>query len=310
MKVIATTSQSVLVVDCSTGRGSVLHRGSGLYYGIARIESGFAIAARRRLVSSLVPRPDERGCILVFDGNFRESSVLEAPFPLRDVHQIAWFDRRLWVTCSHDDQIAIWDGVGWERWLPEGTSATDGDSVEPDRYHYNSFYAAGDEFAVVAHNHGPSIVHFFGVGTRSWRRSMPLGNQAHNLWREGDAYVTCSSIEGRLVADTGWELRTGGFPRGVACTSSERAIGISALRERGQRDWMSAAIAIYDTSWRLSHYVHLVREGMLLDLEPIPDTEFVAAETMAIEAFRSPILTTLSAADLQEGQDSSGNESR
>src|SRR6185312_10154455 len=76
MKVVATTSQSVLLVDCVTGQSSVLHRGAGLYYGIARIGSDLAVAARRRLVSSPVPREEERGCILRFGPDLRLRETL------------------------------------------------------------------------------------------------------------------------------------------------------------------------------------------------------------------------------------------
>ena len=61
MKVLATTSHSILAIDCETGDARIVHRGAGLYYGIARIGSDYLVAARRRLVSSPVPRDDERG---------------------------------------------------------------------------------------------------------------------------------------------------------------------------------------------------------------------------------------------------------
>ncbi len=309
MKVLVTTSQSILQVDCVTGHAMVLHQGSGLYYGITRIGSMYAVAARRRLVSSPIPRMDERGCILLFDKHFRPHSTIEAPFPLRDIHQIAWFDDRLWVTCSFDDRIAIYDGASWERWIPEHTSGDaedrSGGDVPGDRYHYNSFFIADDEFALLAHNHGPSDLHFFDRRSRSWRRSIALGRQAHNVWRDGDAYATCSSIDGKLVGSNGWETATGGFPRGVCFESVHRAVGISALSERGRRDWTSAAIALYDTSWRPLHYVHLVREGMILDLAPIAAVDALEAANGAFEMCRFPLLSHVTDGDLLGSQGSS-----
>jgi hypothetical protein len=309
MKVLATTSQSVLLVDCLTGHASVLHRGAGLYYGIARMGATHAVAARRRLVSSAQPRDEERGFILLLDGDLRHRETFEAPFPLRDMHEIAWFDRRLWVTCSFDDMIAICDGVAWERWTPELPPVSDRDrpvrDVERDRHHFNSFFLTDEEIALLAHNHGPSDLHFFDRRSRSFRRTIQLGKQAHNIWRHGDAFATCSSIEGRLVASDGWELPIGGFPRGVCFAGGHRAIGLSALSERGQRDWTSAAIALYDASWRPLHYVHLVREGMILDLAPAPDT----AESGHFELLRFPLLSRLTDDDLVGAQPSSGDVS-
>jgi hypothetical protein len=294
MKIIATTSQSVLLVDCITGHAGVLHRGAGLYYGIARIGTNFAVAARRRLVSSSVPRPDEHGCVLVFDRKFHLLQTLEAPFALRDMHQIAWFDDRLWVTCSFDDLIAIYDGSRWERWFPLDSSLGETN----DRYHYNSFLVGNDEVVLLAHNHGPSDLHFFDRHSRAWRRSVPLGQQAHNIWTDDGAYVTCSSLEGKLIATSGWETTTGGFPRGACFGAKHRAVGISALSERGQRDWASGAIALYDPSWRPLHYVHLQREGMVLDLEGVSIEEAITMESTIAESLRFPILSQLSNADL------------
>jgi hypothetical protein len=313
MKVLATTSQSVLLVDCFTGEASVLHRGAGLYYGIARIDSMWAVAARRRLVSSPVPRDDERGCILLFDERLRQRDAVEAPFPLRDIHEIAWFDERLWVTCSFDDMIAIFDGARWERWtpeVPERSSDRPLRDVANDRHHYNSFLYTGDEIALLAHNHGPSDLHCFERRSRSFRRTIPLGRQAHNVWREGDAYRTCSSIEGTLVGSDGWAHSIGGFPRGVCITDNYRAIGISALSERGQRDWTSAVVALHDASWRPLHHVHLLREGMILDLAPAADIDVVHARNGGFETCRFPLLSHLTDADLAGDQGSSGDVSR
>jgi hypothetical protein len=312
MNVLATTSQSVLLVDCMTGQASVLHRGAGLYYGIAQIGSLRAVAARRRLVSSPVPRIDERGCILLLDERLRVRDVIEAPFPLRDMHEIAWCDERLWVTCSFDDMIAVYDGAGWERWTPEVPPCAAHRpvrDVENDRRHFNSFLFAHDEIALLAHNHGPSDVHFFDRRSRSFRRTIELGTQAHNLWQEDEALVTCSSIEGKLVSSDGWELSTGDFPRGVCFTPAHRTVGLSALAERGQRDFASAAIGVHDASWRLLHYVHLVREGMILDLAPATDADIAHARRGGFEACRFPLLAQSTRADLAADQDSSADVS-
>ncbi|HEX6794481.1 MAG TPA: hypothetical protein VF304_11575 [Casimicrobiaceae bacterium] len=313
MKVLATTSQSLLLVDCSTGESRVLHRGAGLYYGIARISSGFAVAARRRLVSSQTPREEERACILHIDRDLRLREVLEAPFPLRDVHQIAWFDERLWVTCSFDDMIAIYDGRAWERWIPEFPPVADPArpvrDVQNDRHHFNSFFVAEDEVGLLAHNHGPSDVHFFDRRTRSFRSTISLGRQAHDIWRDGNAVITCSSIEGKVVGSNGWEVTTGGFPRGVCFDARNRAIGISALSERGHRDFASAAIAVYDPYWRPLHYVQLVREGMVLDLVQSTDAEFDMADRQRLERVDFPMLERLDPADLAADQGSGANES-
>jgi hypothetical protein len=210
------------------------------------------------------------------------------------MHQIAWFDDRLWVTCSFDDLIAIYDGARWERWHPLDAPLDE----TSDRYHYNSFFVRDDELVLLAHNHGPSNLHFFDRRSHAWRRTVALGQQAHNIWTDDRAYVTCSSLEGKLVATNGWESTTGGFPRGVCFGPMHRAVGISALSERGHRDWASGAIAVCDPSWRPVHYVHLPREGMVLDLAGVSHEEFIAIESATAEHLRYPILSSLTDADL------------
>ena len=302
MKVIATTSQSLLLVDCLTGWAHVIHRGAGLYYGIARIPGGYAVAARRRNVSSSVPSADERGCILLLDPGFRSVQVLEAPFPLRDMHQVAWFDDRLWVTCSFDDMVATYDGVRWERWRPLG--APDAGSV--DRYHFNSLMVTDAEIVVLAHNHGPSDMHFFDRRSRRLLRTLRLGEQAHNIWGEGGEYFTCSSIHGKLTAANGWERGLGGFTRGVSIAAPWRVAGISTLTERVNRDWTSGVLALCDTDWNPHHFVHLVREGMVLDVVGITAAEAEPVEASPYVRVRFPLLshldeTTLPAFDRAPG---------
>jgi len=312
MNVLATTSRSVLLIDCATGEARVVHRGAGMYYGIARLDSGYAVAARRRTAGSSIPRADERDVILTFDERLRARESIEPPFALRDVHEIAWFDGHLWVTSTFDDRIALFDGSTWEQWSPElpphGIPASPHPDAPDDHHHWNSFFASDDELALLAHNHGPSHIHFFDRRKRSFRRTIALGRQAHNIWRAGDAYATCSSIEGRLVATDGWELRTGGFPRGVCNGPSHRAVGLSALVERDRRDWVSGAIALYERSWRLVHCVHLVREGMVLDLAPVDAAAVAAAADLETCSF--PLLARLTDADLYGDQGSSGDVSR
>lgn len=313
MKVLATTSHSILAIDCETGDARIVHRGGGLYYGIARIGPDYLVAARRRLVSSPVPRDDERGCLLRLDMGFEARETIEAPFALRDMHQIAWFDDRLFVTCSFDDAIAVFDGTRWERWIPElpqeVAAARPRRDAANDRYHYNSFFVEPEQIVLLAHNHGPSNLDWFDRRSRAFRRTLPLGVQAHNVWHEGHRLWTCSSMEGKLVADDGSEVVTGGFPRGVAFGALVRAFGLSALSERGQRDWASAAIAICDAAWRPRHFVHLTREGMVLDLLALTDAEFEVTRRSRLERVTFPIVDRLDVATLAAGQGSAVNAS-
>jgi hypothetical protein len=267
LKVLATTSRSFLLVDAVTGDVQVLHRGDGLYYGIAQRDGFIFVAARRRMVSSDLPAESQAGVILVFDRSLRHVQTVEAPFALRDLHAIAFDDDGvLWATCSYDDMVARWDGHEWTRWYPLGEPAG-----EPrDVHHFNSLFFEGDLVWVLAHNRGPSELLAFDRRSLAFRHRVGLGVQAHDIWREAGQLHTCSSAEGRIVAEGGFEVATGQFPRGYVNTGRLRLIGLSELAERSERDFTAGAIRRYDEHWQLAGETRLEGEGLLLALAALP----------------------------------------
>jgi hypothetical protein len=265
MNLLLTTSQSFLLLDTESGRAMRLDGGRGLYYGIARHGERLYLAARNRLVSSEVPSADERGEILMFDRQLRPCGSLQAPFPLRDLHEIAWHDGKLYATCSHDNLIAIYDGQRWEQWYPLG-----GPGVG-DQNHLNSFMFENGLIWILAHNRGPSELFAFSLTDRRQVQCLQLGNCGHNMWREQGQLLTCSSAESRLLGDQGFVLDTGGFPRGVAFDTASRCLGISALIERKARDFTAGKLRVYDRQWRARHDIALTDEGLVLDLMVLPD---------------------------------------
>jgi hypothetical protein len=149
---LVSTSHSLLRVDAESGAYEPLHRGRGLYFGIASDGTRYFVAARGRMVSSADSAEDERGCILVFDRALRPLGELAAPFPMRDLHEILWQDGKLWVTCSYDNMIAVLDESSnrWESWYPFGPA-----SQPPfDVNHLNSLAFDAGDLCVVAHNCG------------------------------------------------------------------------------------------------------------------------------------------------------------
>lgn len=262
---LVSTSHSLLLVDVKNQQYIKLHQGHGLYYGIALNDSGFYLAARRRLVSSEEPQDNERGEILIFDAMFQIKGVLNAPFALRDLHHIAWHNDRLWMTCSYDNMIATWDRSGWRKWFPFG------ESVEPplDRNHFNTIGFFKNQVCLVAHNKGNSELCYFSEDDLSFQKKIPLGVQAHNVWEDGDEVFTCSSGEGRILGSNGFELEIGGFPRGIEFDNDHCYVGISTLAERDQRDFTTPMIQVYDTAWRLINALHFDREGLLLDIRKV-----------------------------------------
>lgn len=265
--VLVTTSHSLLWLDENTGYTLPLHRGAGLYYGIATDAQHIYVGARQRLVSSSTPASEERGCILVFNHQLQLQDTWNAPFALRDIHEIAMHEGTLWVTCSHDDMVALRHPDGqWQAWYPLGEPK----GQPRDVHHYNSFAFTPDTLHLLAHNRGASERLEFNLPERSLRARHSLGQQAHNLWQQGGHWHTCSSGEGRLLGGAGFVLATGGFPRGIARLGPHIAVGISHLAERHQRDLTDGRIHIYNDQWQLLHQWTLPGEGLVLDLRPCP----------------------------------------
>lgn len=264
VEVLVTTSFALWAIDGQTGRQWRLHHGDGLYYGIAVTPDWVFVAARRRLVSSPVPIAEERGQILVFDHAFRLRERLAAPFPLRDLHQIAWHDGALYATCCYDDLIAVYREGVWQRCYPCG--------VPPqgviDRYHLNSLTWCEDQWCLVAHNRGASELLFCPPELDRVTQRLALGQQAHNVWQRGDEWCTCSSGESALVGSRGWRIVTGGFPRGIAFVAGRAYLGVSAWAERTQRDATDGEIQVYTADWQLWKRWPLFRQGLVLDVQP------------------------------------------
>lgn len=267
---LVTTSKSLLLIHRSSGQGYRIDEGRGLYYGMAMVGNQLWVGARHRLVSSSLPPEQERGQILVFNPDWRCHTALEAPFPLRDIHQILWHHDRLWVTCPFENSVAIYDPAGrhWVAWYPLGLP----EDGPKDINHFNSLAIFDQRLCIVAHNKGASDLLFFQLPDCTLVDTIRLGQQAHNVWRHGNGWATCSSGEGKLVSTDGWTVETGGFPRGMAVLGEETCIGISEIAERHQRDLTTSQLLFYNPDWALQRRISLMNEGLVLDLAPMPET--------------------------------------
>lgn len=263
--ILVTTSRAVLCLHPAQGTIETLHEGDGLYYGLARSETYIFVGARQRMVSSDVPVWDERGVIHLFDHALKYVKTLEAPFALRDLHGMAYDAGILWVTCSFDDMVAIWNGDTWEQWYPLGEPQGN----PRDIHHFNTIFIEGDVLWLLAHNRGASEILAFSKITREFIQRIPLGIQAHDIWRENQQFFTCSSGEGAIVSAAGFHLATGHFPRGYLSWEGHRILGLSALAERHQRDYTTGFIRCYDEQWKLTGEIALENQGLVLALLPL-----------------------------------------
>ena len=249
-----------------------IHSGAGLYFGLAVDSDGLLYAACRN--SILGPENDqaraaEQGSILVFDREFRLREELRPEFPLRDVHGIAYFDSRLWVTCSYDNMVAIYDLAkrAWSRWYP----APDPAHRDRDIHHFNSIRFLGGQLCLLAHNFGASSLLFYDYPSLQLDSAVSFGAMAHDLFYFGGAIATCSSGVGCILNRNGQRLRTGGFPRGVETTSAGNLLGISIESRRNLRQQQDGILRWYTPDWQFRADYVLPHVGMVLDILDIGD---------------------------------------
>jgi len=268
MLFLVTTSQHLLLLDVNNRTVHRVQSGRGLYYGLCLHEGRIVAACRNRLPSKDdMGRELERGSILFFNHQLEMEAEVSPPFPLRDLHGIASVDGSVWITCSFDNLIAIFDTVSqsWRKWYPSP------DSSERDRdvHHFNTIARRGDRLVLLAHNWGQSQAFFYKYPSLELESVRPLGVQAHNLFLAEDSLATCSSAQGLLVAESGWQLRTGGFPRGIATDGDFKLVGLSRTATRDERSNLDAVIRVFDRDWRFLTDYLLCRVGMVLDILPL-----------------------------------------
>jgi hypothetical protein len=270
IKHLVSTTQHLLGLNPDDDSAYRIHSGQGLYFGLARdMENGIYVACRNATddPENEAVRAAERGSILVFNSGLTISDELTAPFPLRDLHQILCFDGKLWITCSFDNMVAVYDlgSKGWWQWYP----APDPMDRGRDVHHFNTIAVVDNELCVVAHRFGASELFFFSYPALQLTRILPMGRMAHNVFPFRGALATCSSEEGCIVNTRGESLEVSGFPRGVAMTERGTLVGISALAARGSRANQDAVVRSYTPNWQFKADYILPGVGMILDILPI-----------------------------------------
>lgn len=227
MKFLVTTTQAVLILDAYLDRVAVIHEGAGLYYGASWSDKEIYLASRPGL-------NDVTGATLhVYD--YEWNHIRDQLLPqILDLHQIHIVDNELWVASSGQDLFWVYDlvtGQALRQFCPV-LSKTLGVS---DSHHFNSVLVRDDKIYTLAHNRGMGS--FICVHDRQTqallRRIDNMGFQSHNIWvsdelglvtlNSGEAALTCEH-RGRLIEKLPLD---NAFPRGLAVTESEIAIGIS-----------------------------------------------------------------------------------
>jgi hypothetical protein len=153
---------------------------------------------------------------------------------MRDIHGIAFFDRKLWVVCSLDDMVAIYDfdKKSWRKWYPAAPNPSHRDC---DIHHFNTIQFQQGQVWLLAHSFGPSRLFRFSYPDPQLISVTTLGVMAHDLFDMFGSVATCSCGEGRLVSSQGQTIKTGAFPRGYASINGNHFVGLSMKASRESR---------------------------------------------------------------------------
>lgn len=268
MSLVVTATQAVWVFDPDTRIGYRVDEGNGVYYGVTHDEEGHIFVAARRCPYGVdvAGRAAQTGVILVFDRDFTKLDELVPPFPLRDLHQIYRFDGKLWVCCSFDNMIAVYDGRNWERWYPYGPSPAHLEN--PDIHHINSIWSEGGDILMTGHRGWNGSLHVFDKTTLTLRRSEPFGVYSHNIWRERGVLQTLSSLNGVICGHDGRErvVSAGNFVRGAAVTDTALHIGVSEKVSRAERGFGCCEVVTLSPEGSTVAVYGLTRYGMVHDI--------------------------------------------
>ncbi len=275
-KLLVTTSQSILLINPATKDINTLHKGAGLYYGVTTDGINTYIAARNRGVSSSTAKEEETGSILVFDKYFNHINTLKPDnFELKDLHQIKYYEGKLYATCTYDNMIAIYENKTWTKWYPN-------EHQNKDINHFNSIYIYNNSIYLLAHNLGDSQIMQFDIKTKKLKDTISLGVQAHNIYNKNNTFLTLSSKESKIRYTDGKIVQSQGFIRGLAIDKEEyHFIGSSQMAERKKRDFTDGKVFIYKDDIKLDEIL-LKKEGLVLDVRLVNEYDYASDETITI----------------------------
>jgi hypothetical protein len=277
---LVSTTHHLLAIDPEQERIWKVHSGKGLYFGISSgRDHRIYVACRNTTLGadSESVRSSERGSVISLNSCFQVCEELTPPFPARDLHGMAWFDDKLWITCAFDNLIAIYDCNlrSWRRWYP----APDPTQRDRDIHHINTVRLIGNQVFIVAHQFGSSQLMVYDYPTLDLHSSIPLGRMAHDVFSFRGKLATCSSADGYIVNCQGEKLRTGNFPRGVAVSGDGNLLGMSIHACRSERIKQSGILRWYTPEWEFRADYVLPSVGMILDVISI-ETEQYSWETL------------------------------
>lgn len=263
---LITTNQGFICVDEEMQRAYLIDGGKGTYYGITYSENNIYVAARRiSYVTGKDNMEEQEGVILVFDYALNLIDELYAPFKLRDLHQLYYFNKALWIVCTYDCMIATYRDGKWEQWYPLGADAG---AAKMQPQHINSIYYSDNVIYLGGSINRVGMIYAYHENNKALFERHYAGYSSHNVWREDGDLYTLSSMSGTCITTGGRVeiVSRGNFVRGVVATRDEKYFGISESLSRTSRENSSCMIKRVATPGRDVRYIGIRDYGQINEI--------------------------------------------
>jgi hypothetical protein len=254
----------------ATGTGLYAKNGSkfeqiltGWFFGITPSSTGYYVYQNL----------DESGRILhiEFKGTKPHVEVFLDKTP-RNIHQIAYFDSKLFVADTSNNQICVYDNQGnlQTTIVPRGQLSSGRSSS--NYAHLNSIYPYEDKIYLVAHNytqHSKRLSELIVLDRSSFNEVeaiKDIGSCAHNTIIHNGLRYVCDSLPGKIKRDDGEQIELGHFTRGLILSGEHLLCGGSIYGKRAERIGKDCFVYVLSHDLELKESIRFAGIGPCFDL--------------------------------------------
>lgn len=274
MDLIFTSYKGVYRIDTDTEKIHIIHSGEGMYYGVTWNKHKIYVAARRSI--SDYKLGDER--IFVFDKDLKLVGKMPQQLKNHGLHEILIDPTTglLWATASLQNKIVMLGVDGSTKsYYPNAFKNI-------DHNHFNSLCLVGGNMLITAHNNGKkdSEIYKCSIGEKPKvikKYKMKGCTHSHNCFILDGELCTCASEESAVKTKEGhslFDVKFGGYTRGVVIGKREIVVGVSARAIREDRIQADGNIFIFDRDTReLKKKIDLPKIGQVAEIRALSDPD-------------------------------------
>ena len=269
---LVTTSTAVLLVE--GGRSRAVHTGEGIYFGLTWDRDFVYVLCRNNLAHGRLRRLfGYRVTMEVLDKSFRRVDSIPCP-SIHDPHQAIERQGSIYVANTGRDRIEVYRDGAFSSidWTGEGK----------DVHHINTVWFDDTSFYALENNkQEQSIARVFDFDWRA-THDIPLGLGAHNILRQGQTLVVCSSLDRAMLRYDLDEEATAQFsllgknwlPRGLSKGKDRFHIGLSAEGTRSERHGgMPGKLICTDEEFEIIDTIDLEGAGQVNEVRLISELD-------------------------------------